>query len=60
MGIEPTGEGAAEPLKQAVYRDCSCPVWESNPNGWLFKAYKIRRFVIQRNLLAIGVRIFAL
>jgi len=34
--------------------------WESNPNGRLFKAYKIRRFVIQRSLRAIGVRIFAL
>jgi hypothetical protein len=34
--------------------------WESNPNGRLLKAYKIRRFVIQKSLRAIGVRIFAL
>jgi hypothetical protein len=34
--------------------------WESNPNGRSFEACRIRRFVIQRKLRAIGVRIFAL
>jgi len=34
--------------------------WESNPNGRSFEAYKIPRFVIQRRMRAIGVRIFAL
>jgi hypothetical protein len=31
-----------------------------DPYGQLFKAYKMQRFVIQRSLRAIGVRIFAL
>jgi hypothetical protein len=34
--------------------------WESNPYGRPFEAYEMRRFVIQRRLRAIGVRIFAL
>jgi hypothetical protein len=34
--------------------------WESNPNGRLSEAHKMRRFVIHRSLRAIGVRIFAL
>ena len=34
--------------------------WESNPNGWPFKAYKIRRFVVRFWLRAIGVRFILL
>ena len=34
--------------------------WESNPHGRRFKVYQMRRFVVQRRLRAIGVRIRAI